>query len=232
MQAVGGVIPAGTYYNVSAAGGDSLGGNVTVTNALYLNGILNTGANTLTIDCNATVNGASPTSYITGNLKKNYCGTGVKGFEVGTANGYSPVSVNVTAGTFPANFTVKAVQGPQPNVNAATSLQRYWTLTEGGDVTANLNFNYLDPPDIMGTEANYHLIRVTGGVPLAFPNGSCPTPAINTACVDTQYRFSNVETNGFYTVTPGLANYSFSPSSRSFSLVGDKDRCGLYGHGQ
>jgi len=36
------------------------------------------------------------------------------------------------------------------------------------------------------------------------------------------YRFSNADTNGFYTVTPGLANYSFSPSSRSFSLVADK----------
>jgi hypothetical protein len=30
-----------------------------------------------------------------------------------------------------------------------------------------------------------------------------------------------VETSGFYTVTPGLANYSFSPSNRSFSLVAD-----------
>src|SRR6185295_19246233 len=148
--------------------GDTLGGNVTITNTLWLTGMLSTGANTLTIDCNGTVSGASPTSFIIGNLKKNYCATGVKGFEVGTANGYSPVSVNITAGTFPADFTVKAVQGPQPNGNAATALQRYWTLTEGGSVTANLNFNYLDPTDIMGTEANYHLIRVIGGVPAAF----------------------------------------------------------------
>jgi photosystem II stability/assembly factor-like uncharacterized protein len=36
------------------------------------------------------------------------------------------------------------------------------------------------------------------------------------------YRFRNVETNGFYTVTPELANYHFSPANRSFSLVGDK----------
>src|SRR6185436_14508703 len=34
------------------------------------------------------------------------------------------------------------------------------------------------------------------------------------------YRFENVETNGFYTVTPSRANYSFSPSERSFSQLG------------
>ena len=36
------------------------------------------------------------------------------------------------------------------------------------------------------------------------------------------YRFSNAEVGSFYTVTPELVNYHFSPGSRSFSLVGDK----------
>ena len=35
------------------------------------------------------------------------------------------------------------------------------------------------------------------------------------------YRFDNVETNGFYTVTPALVNYHFSPAERSFSQVGN-----------
>jgi predicted extracellular nuclease len=34
------------------------------------------------------------------------------------------------------------------------------------------------------------------------------------------YRFDAVETNGFYTVRPARANYSFSPASRSFSQLG------------
>jgi hypothetical protein len=34
------------------------------------------------------------------------------------------------------------------------------------------------------------------------------------------YRFDDVETNGFYTVTPSRVNYSFSPSNRSLSLLG------------
>jgi hypothetical protein len=35
------------------------------------------------------------------------------------------------------------------------------------------------------------------------------------------YRFDKVETNGFYTVTPSRANYSFSPAERSFSQIGE-----------
>lgn len=35
------------------------------------------------------------------------------------------------------------------------------------------------------------------------------------------YRFENVETTGFYIVTPSRANYTFNPSSRSFSQIGD-----------
>ena len=34
------------------------------------------------------------------------------------------------------------------------------------------------------------------------------------------YHFEDVETNGFYTVTPSRVNYSFSPSVRSFSQIG------------
>ncbi len=35
-----------------------------------------------------------------------------------------------------------------------------------------------------------------------------------------RYSFDSVETNGFYTVTPARANYTFSPPNRSFSLLG------------
>ncbi|MGZ8846124.1 MAG: carboxypeptidase-like regulatory domain-containing protein [Pyrinomonadaceae bacterium] len=34
------------------------------------------------------------------------------------------------------------------------------------------------------------------------------------------YSFESVEANGFYNVTPALVNYTFSPASRSFSLLG------------
>jgi hypothetical protein len=35
------------------------------------------------------------------------------------------------------------------------------------------------------------------------------------------YQFDNVETNGFYTVSPSRANFSFSPAERSFSQLGN-----------
>src|SRR5207253_7814011 len=36
------------------------------------------------------------------------------------------------------------------------------------------------------------------------------------------YHFDNVATDAFYSVTPALASFSFSPASRSFSLIGNK----------
>jgi hypothetical protein len=39
---------------------------------------------------------------------------------------------------------------------------------------------------------------------------------------DGNYRFENVETSGFYTVTPSRVNYSFGPGERSFSLTANK----------
>lgn len=183
VQSSGGSIAGGTYYNASVVDGDSLGGNVSITNQLWLGGKPDTGANTLTIGCNATITGAGPANYVIGNLVRTFCAVGTKSFEVGTANGYSPVEVNVTAGTFPADLTIKATQAAQPVLNPITSLQRYWTLTESGDLTADLTFNYLDPPDVAGIEANYHLIRVTGGTAVTFLN-NCPTPPAGSACVD------------------------------------------------
>ena len=35
------------------------------------------------------------------------------------------------------------------------------------------------------------------------------------------YQFDNIETSGFYTVTPARSNYSFSPAERSFSQLGN-----------
>ncbi|HEV7473379.1 MAG TPA: carboxypeptidase regulatory-like domain-containing protein [Pyrinomonadaceae bacterium] len=41
------------------------------------------------------------------------------------------------------------------------------------------------------------------------------------------YLFDNVETNGFYTVTPTLVNYHFGPENRSFSLLGNRTDAGF-----
>ncbi|MBC8032046.1 MAG: ExeM/NucH family extracellular endonuclease [Pyrinomonadaceae bacterium] len=43
------------------------------------------------------------------------------------------------------------------------------------------------------------------------------------------YRFENVETNGFYTVRPTRTNYSFSPAERSFSQLGNNTEAAFTG---
>jgi hypothetical protein len=249
------------------------GGNLTATGTLSLvNGRIITGANTLFLGGAGTVTRTA--GQVEGNFTKTYAAAGSKVFEVGTANGYSPVTVNATAGTFPANFSATATQGPQPAVNPGTSVQRYWTLN-GTGITADLTFQYL-AADVIGTEANYRVIRVIGGTSVSFPTStvntgthtasltgvstfsdwtvgetSAPTAAPATVRgqitgpdghplggvivnlggsqsartitgADGLYRFDNVETGKLYFVKPDRANYSFSPSERTFSLNADK----------
>jgi hypothetical protein len=43
------------------------------------------------------------------------------------------------------------------------------------------------------------------------------------------YQFNNVETNGFYIVTPSRANFLFSPGQRSFSQLGNKTEAAFTG---
>lgn len=140
-----------------------------------------------------TVNGAltRTTGYVIGNLQEPFSATGTKTFEVGTVNGYSPVVVNVTAlGVTPSSLRVKAVQGTHPLLPAATSLKRYWILTEIGDLTATLTFNYLDPTDIMGNEGNYQLTKVESGTVTRFPSATVSTGA-NTATITGVSSFSD-----------------------------------------
>ena len=43
------------------------------------------------------------------------------------------------------------------------------------------------------------------------------------------YQFDNVDTSGFYTVTPSRTNYNFSPASRSFTQEGNRTEAGFTG---
>ncbi len=184
----GGSIPSGTYSNLKTAGA-TLTGDVTVTNNLTLDGVLNTGTSTLTLTYNTSVTIVN-NGYVIGNVKRELPvaafsedqrgGGPTLFFPVGTANGYSPVSAFVSAYTPGSTLSVFAKQGTQPNLGSATTLKRYWTVVESGAVTANLRFSYNDPLDISGTEANYQMIRVESGNP-AFYTPYSITPGSNFA---------------------------------------------------
>jgi hypothetical protein len=112
---------------------------------------------------------------VIGNLQKQFGGPAIFTFPVGTANGYSPLDVAITAGS--GTLNVRAVQGVQPALAANglsnTSLQRFWTLN-GSGITTDLTFNYL-AGDVMGNESNYKIIRVSGSTPATFGNTSADT---------------------------------------------------------
>ncbi|HYE64248.1 MAG TPA: Calx-beta domain-containing protein, partial [Pyrinomonadaceae bacterium] len=166
LQATGSGLPSSVNnLTINNSSGFSLSNSVSVNGTLnLLGGNILTGANTLSVASGASVNRAG--GHLIGNLKKIYSGPGSFTYHVGTANGYSPVVAQVTAGS--GDLIIRANQGRQPNIPGANALQRYWTLA-GTGITADLIFQY-SAGDVVGTEANYQLIKYDGGFSL--PGGS------------------------------------------------------------
>lgn len=131
-------------------------------NIILTSGTITTGTNLV----NAGVRNISRTSgRIIGNLRRSYNAVGTKTFDVGTANGYAPVAANVTTlGVNPSSLTVSSDQTTYTGMNPAQSAVRYWTISESGDLTANLTFTYLQT-DVVGSEPDYKLYRWEGAVP-------------------------------------------------------------------
>jgi hypothetical protein len=170
-----GAVPPGVYRDGFLNGGSTLTGNTTFTGNLTLNGVVTTGVNTLTLGCGATVIGAGGINFIIGNVKKDFCGTGSFIFPVGTPfNGaqrtgsteggapeYSPMTATITAGTFPSSLTVTVTDTWMPGTSTLSSLSRHWDVTETGDLTANMTFQYLNE-DVYGNEAGYLVFKFEG----------------------------------------------------------------------
>ena len=197
-QSIGGI--SATSFNgltINNGAGVTLSTNATVTSTLTLtSGNVDAAANSTTLSIGQAGTVSRTSGHIIGNLQKTYVGIGTKDFEVGTANGFSKVTVNITAGAFPAAFTVSATQAPQPAiVDPTRALQRYWTLATPASVTATLTFNYIDPTDIpvTATESLFQIVKVSpggaGGTP-SFPGGTVNT-GTNTATISGVSSFSD-----------------------------------------
>jgi subtilisin family serine protease len=72
-------------------------------------------------------------------------------------------------------------------------------------------------------------ITAAGGQPLAGVTVNLGGASTRKTITDSSgnYRFDNVATDNFYTVTPALVNYHFSPGDQSFSLAGNKTDAGF-----
>lgn len=171
----GGIVlnKAGTQTFSNSAGSRTVtfGSNATVnsgtTLALSRNLIVTpTSSSVLTISSGGTLT-AGASGYVIGSLEKTVSGD--TAFEVGTANGYSPVNLsNVTGSNV---FIVSATQSSMLSIDPNKALHRYWTLTNGGITSAVLKFTYL-ATDVAGNEANYRIIKYTGTPPATFPEGT------------------------------------------------------------
>src|SRR6185436_15479121 len=115
----------------------SITGNLTLERPLQMGLAAN---RTLTAGTNNVIHGDGD-GYVIGTIKLTFTAAASKSYAVGTVNGYSPVTVNITSGTFDSDFSVKANQGAMYGVPGLNKLARYWTLTGSPfPTTADLTF--------------------------------------------------------------------------------------------
>lgn len=152
--------------------------------------------------------GGDATSYIHARLVRCVNGSEAFNFPVGTANGYSPVTIKNVTGT--GNISVRANQGSY--VNPATGLPanrlaRWWQIENpGGGVTnADIYFNYLES-DIAGNEPGYRAYRISGG-----------TASVISGTANT---FSNIVTAPNVTGFSDWTLAEFAPSAANVSIGG------------
>ena len=188
-----------TMNRTGGSGSVTLGSPLTINGALTLtNGIINTGSNLFTLTDTATATRTA--GYVIGTYKKIYAETGSFTYDVGTANGYSPLTANVTGLNGTSDLTVKPTQTAQPQIlTPSKALQRYWTLTEGGDLTADLTFSYLDPPDVPGTanETAFIVIKYDGA------NFTTPTGVVD--FINNKFTVPNVSSFSDWTLAEAIA---------------------------
>jgi hypothetical protein len=191
VQTIGGSAASTTItavtVNQGPGGSVTLGHDLVVATTLTLtSGIINAGANTVVLASTAgtTLPAGSATSYVNGCLRKNFPADGGAPFpslvfHIGSGGtAYTPVSFAFTSATSVGDITACVVPTDHPQVSApvastgidaARSVNRYWTLTPnlGGTGTPNgaysATFTFLGT-DVDGgaTPANFIVQRYDG----------------------------------------------------------------------
>jgi hypothetical protein len=158
---------ASAFNNLTASNDLTLGASPSVGGTLALGTRkITTGTFTLSLGNAATATRTS--GYVLGTLQKSFNAPGSFTFDVGTANGYTPVDANSTTGT--GSLSVGATQAKHSNIAGANALSRFWTLS-GSGVNTNLTFHYL-AGDVNATapatEADYKILKFNGGAFTSF----------------------------------------------------------------
>jgi MSHA biogenesis protein MshQ len=161
-----------------ATAGLSLASNITVGTAAagvltLTSGKIATGANALIVETAGTISGGGSSSYVIGNLRKNFAaGATSITFHIGDSTNYTPVAVTVAGAVLNSDMTASTTAGDHPNIATSAfhpglTANRYWTLlstTVPG--TYGAAFTFINPGDLdSGTDPanNFEVQRFSGG---------------------------------------------------------------------
>ena len=170
------------YTNNSSSVGVNINNDVTVRALLEMdNGNIHTGSNTITADSNATAIGNG--GFVIGNLRAyitpDSSGSASITYPIGTGTSYAPVDLFIDSVSHSGYITASTTAGDHPNIatsafNAATTVNRYWTMTNSGVVLNqfSLGLQY-QPSDIDAgvIEADIEAQNYTGSAWGAMING-------------------------------------------------------------
>ncbi len=226
MNTGGTTISGATLGNLTLnnAGGFSLTGDPTVTGTLTLSsGVLTLGSNNLILGTAApTVAGTfSGTTKIAtsiasgGQVRKLYNATGSYVFPIGgTGSNYTPITVNVTSGTFGGGAYVGVnldnVQDPH-DASTTDYISRYWKVTTNAVTTPvySVTASYA-AGDVHGTETNLSSGSYSGSLPWT---KYAAVDAIGHTISATNVTTTSTEFTGITTSGPSVTNITAAPSS-------------------
>jgi len=173
-QTIGGTVtPVFNNLTTDNGGEVSLLTNTTVNGTLTLtSGNLNIGNQDLTLGVNPVAGTFDVTRMIvaegTGKVRRPFAGTGSYFFPIGekTSNpAYSPISVNVTSGTFSNAYVgVSVTDAIHPdNHSTGNYISRYWNVTQTGITAAiaTIAANYITP-EVLAPESSMVAAQLTG----------------------------------------------------------------------
>ncbi len=170
----GTVTPAFNNLTINnTLGGVSLATNSAVNGTLTLtSGNLNIANYNLLLGANAVSGSFSATNMIvasgSGELRRTYVGTGSYTFPLGdltAAAEYSPITVNITSGTFSSAYVgVSVTDAIHPNnASASNNISRYWNVKTSGitGAVATITASY-SAQDLTGAESSIGASQLNG----------------------------------------------------------------------
>ncbi|MEP7170357.1 MAG: LamG-like jellyroll fold domain-containing protein, partial [Bacteroidota bacterium] len=168
------------------ASGVTLTGNPSIYFNLHLNnGKITTGANKIVILGGTSVNFASASSYVDGNMQRDFSAGSVNGvnYAIGDALAYTPVTIDFNNISAPGNLIVNTLGGDHGSIstsgiNYLKSVNRIWSFTATGMPFSNCDVTFNWTAGDVDGGANYANFIIAK---YDFPNWTLPLVSAPTA---------------------------------------------------